>query len=165
MPPQHSDRIVANILRATSNDAVKVLRVGAKLLQRYFSTTTTTLHPFNGLFSRTTWVSRHQKGKTGLDLNGARYGGVWDGSGIMPSTGPYANTCTLLQTDNYTNTSSLDYLQAGCSSWRPSNSVKALKAKASKGTLAQPNEISCINVSVADSRPLLGWLPVSGVGK
>jgi len=23
----------------------------------------TTLHPFNGLFSRTTWVSRHQKGK------------------------------------------------------------------------------------------------------
>ena len=26
-------------------------------------TTTTTLHPFNGFFSRTTWVSRHQKGK------------------------------------------------------------------------------------------------------
>jgi len=25
--------------------------------------TTTTLHLFNGLFSRTTWVSRHQKGK------------------------------------------------------------------------------------------------------
>ena len=24
-------------------------------------TTTTTLHPFNGLFSRTTWVSQHQK--------------------------------------------------------------------------------------------------------
>jgi len=24
---------------------------------------TTTLHPFNGLFSRATWVSRHQKGK------------------------------------------------------------------------------------------------------
>jgi len=26
------------------------------------------LHPINGLFSRTTWVSRHQKGKTNLDL-------------------------------------------------------------------------------------------------
>jgi len=26
-------------------------------------TTTTTLHPFNGLFSSTTWVSRHEKGK------------------------------------------------------------------------------------------------------
>jgi len=30
--------------------------------------TTTTLHPFNRLFSRTTWVSRHLKGKTSLDL-------------------------------------------------------------------------------------------------
>jgi len=30
------------------------------------------LHPFNGLFSRTTWVSWYQKGKTTLDLNEAR---------------------------------------------------------------------------------------------
>jgi len=29
------------------------------------------LQPFNGLFSRTTWVSRYQKGKTNLDFNGA----------------------------------------------------------------------------------------------
>ena len=28
------------------------------------------LYPFNGLFSRTTWVSWYQKGKTSLDLNG-----------------------------------------------------------------------------------------------
>jgi len=28
--------------------------------------------PFNGLFSRTTWVSRYQKGKTNLDFTGAR---------------------------------------------------------------------------------------------
>jgi len=34
------------------------------------------LHPFNGLFSRTTWVSRYQKGKTSLDLNEARGDGV-----------------------------------------------------------------------------------------
>ena len=26
------------------------------------------LHPFNGLFSRTTWVNRYQKGKTSLIL-------------------------------------------------------------------------------------------------
>ena len=32
--------------------------------------------PFNGLFSRTTWVSRYQKGKTNLDWNGARDDGV-----------------------------------------------------------------------------------------
>ena len=30
------------------------------------------LQPFNGLFSRTTWVSRYQKGKTNLDFTGAR---------------------------------------------------------------------------------------------
>jgi len=34
------------------------------------------LHPFNGLFSRTIWVSRYQKGKTRLDLNEARDDGV-----------------------------------------------------------------------------------------
>ena len=34
------------------------------------------LHPFNGLFSRTTWVSHYQKGKTSLDLNEAREDGV-----------------------------------------------------------------------------------------
>jgi len=28
----------------------------------------TTTQPFNGLFSRTTWVSRYQKGKTNLDF-------------------------------------------------------------------------------------------------
>ena len=33
-------------------------------------------HPFNGLFSRTTCVSRCQKGKTSLDLNEARDDGV-----------------------------------------------------------------------------------------
>jgi len=35
------------------------------------------LHPFNGLFSRTTWVSVYQKGKTSVDLNKARHDGVW----------------------------------------------------------------------------------------
>ena len=40
------------------------------------------LHLFNDLFSRTTWVSRYQKGKTCLDLNEARDDGVWGCSGI-----------------------------------------------------------------------------------
>ena len=34
------------------------------------------LHPFNGLFSRTTCVSQYQKGKTSLNLNEARDDGV-----------------------------------------------------------------------------------------
>ena len=40
------------------------------------------LHPFNGLFSRTTWVSRYQKVRTSLDLNDARDDGVWGCSDI-----------------------------------------------------------------------------------
>jgi len=37
--------------------------------------------------------------------------------------------CTLFQTDNHASTSSLNFLQAGCSSCHPTNSVKALKAE------------------------------------
>jgi len=44
--------------------------------------TTLPLHPFNGLFSRTSWVSRYQKGKASLDLNEARDDFFGDGSGI-----------------------------------------------------------------------------------
>jgi len=62
----------------------------------------------------TTWVSWYQKSKTTLDLNEARDDGVfgmqWHQLDRMQSI------CTLLQTDNHTNTSSLNFLQAGCSS-------------------------------------------------
>jgi len=37
--------------------------------------------------------------------------------------------CTSFQADNHTSTSWLSFLQAGCSSWCPTNSVKALKAE------------------------------------
>ena len=56
-------------------------------------------HPFNGPFSGTTGVSQYQKGKINLDFTEAR-----------DSTLP------------------LSFLQAGCPSCRPTNSVKALKA-------------------------------------
>jgi len=36
--------------------------------------------------------------------------------------------CTSLHTDNHASTPSLSFLQAGCPSCRPTNSVKALKA-------------------------------------
>ena len=49
-------------------------------------TTTLQLQPFNGLFSRTTWVSRYQKGKTDLDFTGARRQWV-----AVASAGPYAS--------------------------------------------------------------------------
>ena len=37
--------------------------------------------------------------------------------------------CTSLQTDNHTSTPPLSFLQAGCPSCRPTNSIKALKEK------------------------------------
>jgi len=36
--------------------------------------------------------------------------------------------CTSIQADNHTSTPPLSFLQAGCPSCRPTNSVKALKA-------------------------------------
>jgi len=67
---------------------------------------TTRLHPFNGLFSRTTWSKRW-----------------WGGSGI---------SCTICKSfatrfRQYTSTSPLSFLQARCPFCHPTNSVKALK--------------------------------------
>jgi len=45
----------------------------------------------NSIFSRTTWVSRYQKGKTSLDLNEAD-DGVLD---AVASAGPYADNLHL----------------------------------------------------------------------
>jgi len=78
--------------------------------------------PFNGLFSRTTWVSRYQKGKTNLDFTGARESEwQWHQLGHM-------QVCTSFHTDNHASTPPLCFLQAVCPSCRPTNSVKALKA-------------------------------------
>ena len=58
------------------------------------------LHPFNSHFSRTTCVSRYQKGKTSLYLNEARDDGVWGWQ--WHQLDHIQTICTLLQTDNYT---------------------------------------------------------------
>jgi len=49
----------------------------------------------NGFFSRTTWISWYQKGKTSLDLNDARDGGVLGWQMAVASTGQYANNLHL----------------------------------------------------------------------
>jgi len=69
-------------------------------------------------------VSRYQKGKTNLDFTGARDSRwQWHQLGHM-------QVCTSLQTDNPASTPPLSFLQAGCPSCRPTNSVKALQASA-----------------------------------
>jgi len=69
-------------------------------------------------------VSRYQKGKTNLDFTEARDGEwQWHQLGHM-------QVCISLQTDKHASTPPLkSFLQAGCPSCRPANSVKALKAK------------------------------------
>ena len=85
-------------------------------------TTHTHTHPFNGPLSGTTRVSQYQKGKTNLDFSEAR-DSEWQWYRL-----DHMQVCTSLQTDNHANTSPLSFLQAGCPSCRPTNSVKALKA-------------------------------------
>jgi len=70
-------------------------------------------HPFNGPFSKTTRVSRYQKGKTNLDFTEARDSGwQWHQLGHM-------QVCISLQTDNHASTPPLkSFLQAGCPSCR-----------------------------------------------
>jgi len=68
-------------------------------------------------------VGRYQKGKTNLDFTEAR-DSEWQCNPLG-----YMQVCTLLQTDNYASTPPLSFLQAGCPSCRPTNSIKALKAQ------------------------------------
>jgi len=83
--------------------------------------THTHTHPFNGPFSRTTRVGRYQKGKTNLDFTEARDSKwQWHQLGHM-------QVCTSLQTGYHASTSPLSFLQAGCPSCRPTNSIKELK--------------------------------------
>jgi len=77
-------------------------------------------HPFNGHFSGTTQVSWYQKGKTNMDFTEARDSEwQWHHLGHM-------QVCTLLQTDNHASNPPVSFLQAGCPSCRPTNSIKAL---------------------------------------
>ena len=89
-------------------------------VQRVYTHTHT--HPFNGPFSRTTRVSQYQKGKTNLDFTEAR-DSEWQSHQLG-----HMQVCTLIQTDNHASTSPFSFLQAGCPSCRPTNSIKALKA-------------------------------------
>jgi len=67
-------------------------------------------------------VSQYQKGKTNLDFTEAR-DSEWQWHQL-----DYMQVCISLQTDNHASTSPLSFLQAGCPSCCPTNSVKALKA-------------------------------------
>jgi len=99
-------------------------------------------HPFNGPFSGTTRMSRYQKGKTNLDFTEARDSEwQWHQLGHM-------QVCISLQTDNHASTPPLkSFLQAGCPSCCPTNSVKALKAKETEP------DVTILNIQKQLSKP------------
>jgi len=93
-----------------------VQRATAALSQ---TTTTTSVYQ---LFSRTTWVSWHQKGKPfWILLEQEMMAWQWHQLDHMHII------CTSLWTDNHASTSPISILQAGFPSCNPTNSVKALK--------------------------------------
>jgi len=72
-------------------------------------------------------VSQYQKGKTNLDFSEAR-DSEWQWHRL-----DHMQVCTSLQTDNHANTSLLSFLQAGCPSCRPTNSVKNASNEKTQG--------------------------------
>ena len=88
----------------------------------YYSNKQQQQQPFNGLFSRITWVSRYQKGKTNLDFTGARDSEwQWHQLGHM-------QVCTSLQTDNHANTPPLVfYRQDALPAAQPTASIRLMK--------------------------------------
>jgi len=87
-------------------------------------------------------VSLYQKGKANLDFTEAR-DIEWQWHQLV-----HMQVCTSLQTDNYASTPPLSFLQAGCPSCRPSNSVKALKAL---------EQCYCISVLLQKTMMLIRW--------
>jgi len=77
-------------------------------------TNTATSIPFNGIFSRTTWVSQHQKGKPFWSLMKQEMMG-WQ----CLHLDHVQIICTLLLTYSHTSTLSLSFLQAWCPSCLP----------------------------------------------
>jgi len=75
-------------------------------------------------------VGRYQKGKTNLDFTEVT-DSEWQWHQLE-----HMQVYTSLQTDNHTSTPPLCFLQAGCPSCHPTNSVKALPLMELKSTKA-----------------------------
>ena len=100
------------------------LHIGTNIRTRAVTHTHTHTHTFNGHFSRTTWVSKYQKGKTNLDFTEARYS-EWQWHQLG-----HIQVSTSLQSNNHASTHQplLSFSRAGCPSCHSTNDVKALHA-------------------------------------
>jgi len=109
----------------------------------------TTLHTFNGLFSRTTRVSRYQKDKINLDFTEAARDSEWQWHQLGHNASQVCSAPRSKQITTPARHHSV-FLQAGCHSCRPTNSVKALKANLIlyRKTNKMTNHLLSINISV-----------------
>ena len=116
----HSGLFTANIIKywfVCYQYSIKVFTCSNRYLQQLL------LHPFNSLFSKKIWVSRHQKGKPFWILRKQEMmRWQWHQLDHMQII------CTSLQTDNHASTSPQQFLQAGCAFCHPTYSIKSLKA-------------------------------------
>jgi len=99
----------------------KVKPIRSLTITKTYRWCTTTLHPFNSLFPRTTWVRRHQKGKPFWILMKQKMMG---GSGISWTI--LQIICTLLQIYSYNHAST-----SPLSFYRP-DTLPAAQSTASK---------------------------------
>jgi len=83
--------------------------------------THTHTHPFNGPFPGPPGWSGTRKVKTNLEFTETR-DSEWQWHQL-----DHMQVCTSFQTDNHASTPPLSFLQAGCPSCHPTNSVKGLK--------------------------------------
>ena len=118
--------IVTELLRITRQIHCKAVEQKATLIHRQYNRDWGTSYSGPTIDPYLTPPPSHKilaapLGKTNLDFTGARDSEwQWHQLGHM-------QVCTSLQTDNNASTPPLSFLQAGCPSCRPTNSVKALK--------------------------------------
>ena len=109
-------------MRKFINSTYLLIAGSQQKLSNNVQSNTHTHAAFNGSFSRTTWVSWYQKGKTNLDFTEAR-DSEWQWHQL-----DNMQVCISLQTDNHASTPHRSvFLQAGCPSCHPTDSIKALK--------------------------------------
>ena len=109
------------------------------------------LRLFNGLFSRTTWVSRYEKGKTSLDFSEAR-DNEWQWQlGHM-------YVCTSLQTDNHASTPPLSFFTGRMPFLTPNQQHQSTEGKIAAEFLLKLNRKSyayrMVSMAMTLSNPL-----------
>ena len=112
------------------------------------------LHAFNGPLSRTTWVSRHQKGKP-FWISLEKEMTEWQ----RHQLDHLQIICTLLKADNHASTSPLSLLEAGCPSCCPTNSVKALKTMVPHTASGSKNTTASIRATTVPGNALISTTP------